>query len=50
VRDATGVFRVIYLATRPEAVYVLHCLQKKTRRTRKADLDLSASRLRQIGG
>jgi len=49
VRDATGAFRVIYLATRPEAVYVLHCFQKKTRKTRKADIDLAASRLRQIG-
>ena len=49
VRDASGAFRVIYLATRPEAVYVLHCFQKKTRKTRKVDIDLAASRLRQIG-
>ena len=49
VRDASGAFRVIYLATRPEAVYVLHCFQKKTRKTRKADIDLAASRLRHIG-
>ena len=50
VRDAVGAFRVIYLATRPQGVYVLHCFQKKTRKTRKADIDLAASRLRQIGG
>ncbi len=50
VRDATGAFRVIYLAARPEGVYVLHCFQKKTRKTRKADIDLAASRLRLIGG
>ena len=50
VRDAGGAFRVIYLATRPEGVYVLHCFQKKTRKTRKADIDLAASRLRLIGG
>ena len=49
VRDRSGVFRVIYLATRPEAVYVLHCFQKKTRKTRKADIELAARRLRQIG-
>jgi phage-related protein len=30
MRDASGAYRVIYLATRPEAVYVLHCFQKKT--------------------
>src|SRR6516225_12118115 len=50
VRDATGAFRVMYLAARLEGVYVLHCFQKKTRKTRKADIDLAASRLRLIGG
>ena len=30
VRDASGAYRLIYLATRPEAAYVLHCFQKKT--------------------
>ena len=50
VRDAAGAFRVIYLAARPEGVYVLHCFQKKTQKTRKADIDLAASRLRLIGG
>jgi phage-related protein len=50
VRDAAGAYRVIYLAARPEAVYVLHCFQKKTQKTRKADIDLAASRLRLIGG
>ena len=49
VCDRSGVFRVIYLATRPEAVYVLHCFQKKTRKTRRADIELAARRLRQIG-
>ncbi len=49
VRDRSGVFRVIYLATRPEAVYVLHCFQKKTRKTRRADIELATRRLRQIG-
>jgi phage-related protein len=49
VRDATGAFRVIYLAARPEGVYVLHCFQKKTRKTPKADIDLAARRFDQIG-
>jgi phage-related protein len=30
---------VIYIATRPEAVYVLHAFQKKTQGTSKRDLD-----------
>jgi phage-related protein len=50
VQDAAGGFRVIYLAARPEGIYALHCFQKKTRKTRKADIDVAASRLRQIGG
>ena len=49
VRDATGAYRVIYLATRPEAVYVLHCFQKKAQKTRKMDIELAARRFAQIG-
>jgi phage-related protein len=49
IHDATGSFRVIYLAIRPEGIYVLHCFRKKTRKTRKADIELAANRLRQIG-
>ena len=46
--DESGTFRVVYLATRPEAIYVLHCFQKKSRRgiaTAKPDLDLIKRRL-----
>jgi phage-related protein len=45
-----GEWRVIYVARFDEAVYVLHAFQKKTRKTRKADIDLAARRYRQIGG
>ena len=48
VRDQTGAFRVIYVATRPEAVYVLHAFQKKTQATSQRDLDLARSRLREL--
>jgi phage-related protein len=48
IRDQAGAFRVIYLATRPEAVYVLHALQKKTQATSKRDLDLASARLQQL--
>ncbi len=47
-RDQAGIFRVIYTATRPEAVYVLHAFQKKTQQTGKRDLDLAAARLREL--
>jgi phage-related protein len=48
MRDDTGAFRVVYTATRPEAVYVLHAFQKKTQQTAKRDLDLARARLRDL--
>ena len=48
LRDVAGAFRVIYLARLGDAVYVLHCFQKKTARTRQADLDLAAQRYRDL--
>ena len=48
VRDVSGAFRVIYLATLADAVYVLHCFQKKTERTSKADVDLAVKRYRDL--
>jgi phage-related protein len=46
---AGGAFRVIYLASRPEGVYVLHCFQKKTQKTAPRDLELAKLRFKQIG-
>jgi len=48
VKDATGAYRVIYLATRPEAVYVLHCFQKKTEKTSQQDIELARKRFKAI--
>jgi len=48
VRDATGAFRVIYVATLAEAVHVLHAFAKKTRRTAQRDLTLAQLRLRAL--
>jgi len=48
VRDPSGAFRCIYLATRPEGIYVLHCFKKKTQKTRQQDLDLAQRRLKSI--
>ncbi len=39
---------LMYLATRPEGVYALHCFQKKTRKTSQRDLDLALRRFRAI--
>jgi len=48
IRDEAGIFRVIYVAKFADAVYVLHCFQKKTQKTSKADLDLAAKRYRDL--
>jgi phage-related protein len=48
VRDQAGIFRLIYLATRPEGVYVLHCFQKKTQQTSRLDLELAKKRFKAI--
>lgn len=48
VRDEAGIFRMIYLATRPEGVYVLHCFQKKTQRTGRSDVELATKRFKSI--
>lgn len=47
VRDASGAFRVIYLATLPDRVLVLHAFQKKTQQTAQKDIDLAIRRLRE---
>jgi phage-related protein len=45
-----GEWRVIYVAQRNDAVYVLHAFQKKSRRTSRQDIELARQRFRQIGG
>jgi phage-related protein len=46
IHDRSGPFRVLYVADRDDAVYVLHGFQKKAERTPKRDL--AAERLRKI--
>jgi phage-related protein len=36
VKDDVGAFRVMYVAKFPEAIFVLHCFQKKTQKTSRA--------------
>ena len=48
IRDDTGAFRVICVAKFADAVYVLHCFQKKSEKTSKADVDLAADRYRDL--
>ena len=48
IRDVTGAFRVVYVAKFVNAVYVLHCFQKKTQRTSKPDLELAERRYSEL--
>lgn len=45
-----GEFRVLYVARFREAVYVLHCFQKKTRKTGRGDLDTARRRYGEVTG
>ena len=48
VKDASGAYRVVYIASFAEAVYLLHVFQKKTQRTAPRDLALAQSRFREL--
>ena len=48
IRDATGIYRVMYVARFEEAIYVLHCFRKKTQVTSKQDKVIAAARYRAV--
>lgn len=48
VRDAAGAFRVLYVAQFEQAVYVLHCFQKKSAKTSRSDIEIGQQRFREL--
>lgn len=48
IRDEAGAFRVVYLAKLADAVYVLHCFQKKTQQTSERDIRLARKRFKEL--
>lgn len=46
IRETTGIYRVMYVAKLEEAIYVLHCFQKKTEATTRNDKDVAEARYR----
>ena len=48
VTDESGAFRVIYVARRAEAVYVLHAFHKKTQATLRRDIEIARKRFAQL--
>ena len=49
IKEKSGQFRVVYVVDREDLVCVLHAFQKKTRRTRKSDIDMARKRLKETG-
>jgi phage-related protein len=48
IREPDGIYRVMYVAKFEEAVYVLHCFQKKTQTTSKQDKAIAEARYRAV--
>ena len=48
VSGKPGEFRVIFVASIGNTIYVLHAFHKKTQKTLKRDIELAAARFRQI--
>jgi len=48
ISEASGIFRVIYVANIGAYIYVLHAFQKKTRKTNQRDLRLAQARFKAI--
>ncbi|TAL47120.1 MAG: type II toxin-antitoxin system RelE/ParE family toxin [Methylovulum sp.] len=48
IRDKDGIYRVLYVAKFEEAIYVLHCFQKKTESTAQADKEIAKARYQAI--
>ena len=50
IREVSGAYRVLYVMKFPEAIYVLHAFQKKTRKTSRLDIELARARLGELMG
>jgi len=48
IREKNGAYRVIYVAKFADAIYVLHCFQKKTQKTASGDLAVAARRYAEL--
>lgn len=48
IKDAQGIYRVMYVSKFEDAIYVLHCFQKKTETTSKHDKEIANTRYRSV--
>lgn len=48
ISDGRGAFRIMYVARLKDAIYVLHCFQKKSQATPRGDVEIAAARFRAV--
>lgn len=48
LRDRTSAYRIFYIARFEEAIYILHCFNKRSQRTALADKTLARLRYRDV--
>lgn len=48
IREQSGAFRLMYVARFAEAIYVLHCFQKKTQKTSQRDIELAQQQYKEL--
>ena len=48
IREQSGAYRLLYVAKFRDAIYVLHCFQKKTMKTAPNDLALAQRRYKEL--
>jgi len=48
IHEVSGAYRVIYVAKFSNAVYVLHCFQKKSQKTGSVDIEIASKRYREL--
>jgi phage-related protein len=48
LKDSSGIYRVIYLVKKKDAIYLIHGFKKKTMRTPKKNIDLALKRIKEL--
>jgi phage-related protein len=48
VRQSNGTFRVIYVASFQDAIFILHAFEKKTQSTAQKEINLAKARLQAL--
>jgi len=48
LKNTSGIYRVIYLIKKKEAIYLIHAFKKKTTKTPKKNIDLAIKRAKRL--